>query len=288
MADASNLPTLRAFLESAPLYKRTEVQYAGGLIRQLMKRKQGQTPSDFPDSVNLPCYGCGRETSWTRQQEHALCDADVVAYACAGCGKATTGFWVRLEKGREVKTPPQTLSNNMAPSIGVVSAFATKIGQTELPVPPATKALDKLLGPDRALYRKGLACMAEGFGLGAVAYFRRVIEDRTGDILLRMRRVAELEADGGAVAKIDEAARSERVSDRLKLAVDAVPKALRPGGINPLGILYGAFSEELHASESDDAALTTAQELHAALDVLVKKLVEHDADVRTLANLQKR
>lgn len=130
--------------------------------------------------------------------------------------------------------------------------------------------------------------MAEGFGLGAVAYFRRVIEDRAGDILDRLRRVAELEGDAEAVAKIDAAKESHSVSDRLKLAVDAVPKALRPAGMNPLGILYGAFSEELHASESDEAALETAQQLQAALDVLVRKLVEHDEDVKTLAKLQKQ
>lgn len=273
---------LRVFMETAPLYTPTRVE-APGMIALLMNK-----PTFFPDALRLRCSTCTRETTWKKSAESTFADGFTVAYACADCTKARTGFFLRLEQ-RDPKTVGRTLSN-AGPTAGTTayeSTYATKLGQSELPLPHTPRALTKLLGSDQALYRKGLACMAEGFGLGAVAYFRRVIEDKASDILGRMRHIAVQDGDAESVTKIDEANASHKVSDRLRLAVDAVPPALRPGGMNPLGILYGAFSEEIHASESDDTALETARALQGALDVLVRKLVEHDDDVKQLAALQK-
>lgn len=129
--------------------------------------------------------------------------------------------------------------------------------------------------------------MAEGFGLGAVAYFRRVIEDKGTELVDRLKRIAEAEGDAERAAQLEAAKASPHVSDRLKAAVAAVPPSMRPGNMNPLGVLYGAFSEELHAGESDEKALDTAQTLHRALDILMRRLVEYDEETAELKALQR-
>lgn len=281
---------LRTFLETAPLYKDTPVATPDpGTIDLLRRKQKGEgVKSGFPDSIRLRCSICKLDTSWTRTEEAVFCDAQSVAYACADCGKAKMAFWLHLKFGDPVQEPPRTLSNHMTTTTRYRAATVRKIGQSVLPTPHTPKALDKLLGSDGALYRKGLACMSEGFGLGAVAYFRRVIEDKTSEIIDRMRAVAEKDGDAERVKALDAAKASQTATERMKTAVDAVPPALRPGGINPLGLLYGAFSEELHASESDEDALKTAQELQRALDVLVRRLVEYEEDARTLGELRSR
>ncbi len=69
----------------------------------------------------------------------------------------------------------------------------------------------------------------------------------------------------------------------------AVPGWLRPGGVNPLGQLFKAFSEEVHACDSDDAALAVATDLRDVFELVVTSVVRHVRDAKQLqAQLQRR
>ncbi len=289
MADSGgdNSDELRALLEDAPLYKGTSFATAGPMQQRVVV---------WPDTIRRPCEGCGHPTSWPKVATGGapvrFCGAELVAYDCAECHVVGVGFWVKFEWSApfDVSRSPRTLSAHMVTSTAThyETVKATKIGQTDLPIPAVSRALTKLLGKDRTLYRRGLACMAEGFGLGSVAYFRRVIENKVGVLLDHMRAIADADGEKDRVAALDKAREQFSATERLKFAAEAVPQSLRRGGQNPLAVLYAAFSEELHASESDEAALETAQQLQGALEVVVRSLAQYEEDVEAMKLLQKR
>ncbi len=83
-------------------------------------------------------------------------------------------------------------------------------------------------------------------------------------------------ADSAAADGNSEAARTIRVAkesgrteDRLKLASEALPEGLRPGGANPLAVLYGHYSRGIHGL-SDEQCLEVARELHFTLEYIFK------------------
>jgi hypothetical protein len=118
-----------------------------------------------------------------------------------------------------------------------------------------------------ALYRKGLACLREGLGIGASAYFRRVVEDSIDPLLNLVERVATLMQDPDVLAKLEEARRESSAGKRLQLASESVPQWLRPKGQNPLRILYANLSGPLH-TESEEEAVKIASMLQATLAFL--------------------
>ena len=124
-----------------------------------------------------------------------------------------------------------------------------KIGQFPALSISIPKALEKNLGDAHAdLYKKGLINRNEGYGLGAVSYMRRVVEDKTEELIEVVARLAEahnIEAD--TVKKI-RAAKEEKTTydEKLKIAATVLPRSLLIDGVNPLDVLYGLVSAGLH------------------------------------------
>jgi hypothetical protein len=154
--------------------------------------------------------------------------------------------------------------------VSIVLATYRKLGQwpaqTTDPAPEVEKAISE---PTRALYRKALTTLSHGFGMGSLAYFRRIVEDSTGEILSTFLAAAKAEGDDDTIAAIESAMSSRAADERLKLAADALPATLRPGGVNPLSALYGHYSQGLHGL-SDEECLIVAQQLHFCLEYIFR------------------
>ena len=82
---------------------------------------------------------------------------------------------------------------------------AMQTGYTQVPI-----ALEKNLGKhSAALYRKSLSSRNVGYGLGALGYMRRVVEDKTNELIEVVAKFAEVEgADPKQVEEIRQAAKS--------------------------------------------------------------------------------
>jgi hypothetical protein len=111
-----------------------------------------------------------------------------------------------------------------------------KVGQwPPLTIEPSPE-LVKALGPeDAGLYKKGLIDFNFGHGIGAVGYFRRVLENKINDLLdliAEAARNANVPAD--QIAEIEAAKKKHRVEERIDIASAILPSYLRPGGHNPL------------------------------------------------------
>ena len=114
-------------------------------------------------------------------------------------------------------------------------------------------------------------CMSQGYGLGAVAYFRRVIENEVVALLDLVEDAAKADGDEEALDAVRGARESHVAEEKLRLVAEHVPRGLRPSGVNPLAVLYGGFSRGIHAL-SDEECLAVALELRTAFDFVFKNL----------------
>jgi hypothetical protein len=112
-----------------------------------------------------------------------------------------------------------------------------------------------------------------GYGLGAVTYIRRVVEDKTNELIEVAAQLAESHhVDAGTVKKIRAAATERTTYDqKLKIAATVLPEALLIEGVNPLAELYGLVSEGVHAL-SEEECLAVADETTSVFEFIFTNL----------------
>ena len=149
-----------------------------------------------------------------------------------------------------------------------------KFGERPEYGPPTAARLIKLIGPDRDIFLKGRRCENQGLGIGAFAYYRRVIENQKERILSEIIKVAHaVGTDAGVVQKLEEAKRETQFSKALTDVKDAIPQALLINGHNPLLLLHRALSEGLH-DRSDVECLGLARSIRVVLAELSERLTQ--------------
>jgi len=250
---------LRIVLEHHGLYRPTALKFSYQL-----------TVIVWPPSITLPCQ-CAVDTSptWFLDTSGGTACPSVLNYVCLLCRKEKTSFWVRVEERREesliakIQTPP------------LLSATVIKTGQwPPQSARPSAVVRRALTGDAFDLYRKGLTTLNHGYGVAAFSYFRRIVELQIDALIDDVRKAAELHADQDTLKRIDEAVRQKNATERLRLAAEAMPAYLRPGGANPLSALYGQFSVGIHALD-DGSCLAIAHNLRDAFEYVLEALTEH-------------
>src|SRR5262249_40816138 len=85
----------------------------------------------------------------------------VLHYQCRNCQKTTKAFALRV----------------VSHSRGEKAGHLMKMGEEPAFGPPLPARLQRLVQPDRELLKKGYQAEIHGQGIGAFAYYRRVVED---------------------------------------------------------------------------------------------------------------
>ncbi|NIE95177.1 hypothetical protein F3J02_01545 [Acinetobacter sp. Tr-809] len=148
----------------------------------------------------------------------------------------------------------------------------TKIGEFPQKELKRSKALSKFFKSDKEEYNKAVICMANGYGVASYAYMRRIVEN---NILSLLEQIQEVVAQDSDIAKsINELKATSPMSDRIKIANNALPDYLKPDGFNPLGQIYGLLSDGVH-SLSDSECLDKAENIQACLEFLISELAAH-------------
>lgn len=112
------------------------------------------------------------------------------------------------------------------------------------------------LGDDLGLFKRGVICLSQGYGLAACTYFRRVLEHRIDKILELLAQYLALDPATEETAKEVEVTRQGKVGDKkLKQAYPYFPEALQVAGHNPVKLLYEQLSEGVHTLDEDDYCL---------------------------------
>src|SRR5664279_2842473 len=176
--EPSNTPILtswKAFLESHPPDSQVDVSVA----------VSSKTPSGkyevrmVPIQLYCPSAECNG-THWLHHSHGSLyisaggIDSEIVFYRCRHCKKAEKAFPVYVRLNADAK-------NGQAYKMGEYPPFG----------PNTPSRVISLIGPDRDLFLKGRRAENHGLGIGAFAYYRRVVENQKNRIIDEIKRVAQ-------------------------------------------------------------------------------------------------
>lgn len=232
------MPTPQEFIESWALYTRAEIK-------------------DFnpPRSVTRMCTSasCAKETTWSlREQGDTTVNTEPrvsfrwAGYTCGLCGGNSLLVVYRMLNWRE---DPES---HFVPKQWAYFAVQ-KIGQIPAQSIDIPADLQRRLDKTATYYKNALVCRSQNYGIGAVSYMRRVVEEKTDeliDVVVELARTYG--ADAETIKSIEAAKTQIRYEDKLQVASELVPAALRPGGVNPLGQLYTHLSLGVHGRTDDE------------------------------------
>ncbi|MGB7848657.1 MAG: hypothetical protein WBL63_23795 [Candidatus Acidiferrum sp.] len=179
-----------------------------------------------------------------------------LSYACKDCGKSPKTFALEIIRDK-------------APTSG----WVTKLGE----MPPfgthTPRRICDLIGEDyRELFLQGRRAENAGLGIGAYAYYRRIVEDQKGKFIDEIRKVAErLGASDETIKDFQEAAKEKQFKNAVEKIKLAIPPSLLINGRNPLLLLHDALSEGIH-EYTDAQCLELAATIRLILTDLSEKI----------------
>ncbi len=168
----------------------------------------------------------------------------------------------------------------------VMDLYVEKIGQD----PPYEISPDKIVekylsAEDSNLYKKALVNLSVGYGIGAFAYFRRVIENEIGRIITS---ISKLDFDG--VEKVRAAIQKHKSDHQMSSLIEAVnlylPKSLLFSNDNPLKLLYSQLSRGIH-EYTEEECLKKAKMIDILLSYIIIKLNEEQYQITDVKKAMK-
>lgn len=263
----------KLFLETYPLYRKLEINIKP--VRSTRYGYVGTTLEKLPKpSINMHCSHCLSRQTFNMINEYW--DDDKLGYTstgptghtfrlkylCAGCSKTLILFYV--EFGQRIKKAGKEKQTKY---------WIRKVGQNPPWKIDVDKGLESSLGDLSGLYKKGLVSESQSYGIGAYAYYRRVVEEVIDSLLDSITELMDKEEDKKKyLDTLEETKKEKNAESKIKLIKDLLPASLRPDNINPLDIIYSALSEGLHG-KSDEECLEMADEIRKSLIFLVNQVL---------------
>jgi hypothetical protein len=145
---------------------------------------------------------------------------------------------------------------------------ATKVYQEPAFGQPIPKRLFQVIGEaNRDSFLQARRATARGLGIGAYAYYRRIVENTKLELVSSIVSVAKTtNAPIEQVKLLESAQREKQFSKAIEMlrGVAAIPPVLLIDGHNPLTLLHDLLSEGIHAL-SDGECLERAQHAEVIL-----------------------
>ena len=242
----------KKFLESYPLYRSHPI--SGNVELE-----------DLPmPTINMHCRTC--ESTQTFQMANVYWEGvtgDVatrprrmpaagevcrLTYLCVGCADFHHYFMVRI-------------TNDSVTKVGQFPPWSIRID----------KNLESLLGEHAELYKRGQISESQGFGVGAFAYYRQVVETVIDALLEQIGAIIPANESARYMAALEETKRTRVAKEKIELVKDLLPDSLRPDGLNPLAILHDVLSEGIHEGTDEECGVF-AQEVRQVLVFLVSQV----------------
>lgn len=252
---------VREALEKWPLYRLLE--YTGGA-----------KTTALPALISLFCPRCEQIQWWDTEVRWDAChNVGFVqkTYTCRNCGIEEVRYYCYWETS------------------GGITRFK-KVGQHPPLEDRVPKELESKLGThDLDLYKKALRCRNFNYGLGALAYLRRVVENRMNDILDLLAEAArETDFAPDELQAIEQAKQAKRFDDKVTFGAKILPPHLKPGGSqNPIDLLHDLASEGIHA-KSEDECIEIFDRSRLVFEYLFRELQLRREDARSYLKSVKR
>jgi hypothetical protein len=159
-----------------------------------------------------------------------------------------------------------------------------KIGEYPAYNPVTSRKVYDLIGENhRELFLKGRRAELRGLGIGAFAYYRRIVDDQKDMIIERLETVAKRLGASEEILKIFASAKAQdQFTSAIKEIKGALPPALFIAGHNPLTILYDVLSDGIH-DLSDEECLAHARTVRTLLIALADRISEISKDEAKVA-----
>jgi len=218
---------LQVVLQTWPLYR--QLNYTGGDQVKVV-----------PQHLSLFCDNCNKDTFWETHIYAGLNNKEGFTekqYKCRNCGNRTVTYYFYWNKQK----------NN--------TTLFFKVGQyPELEERVSDTLKTALSAEDLKVYKNALRMRNFNLGIAAVAYMRRVVENRMSDMLEVLYEAARVHnAPPEVLSKHEEMMKEKRFSVRVDYAGDLLPESLRPKGQpNPMAILHELASEGLHIKTDEE------------------------------------
>lgn len=245
-------------------------------IAKLAKRQTNQYGVSFPmllpviklhcatDSCNGVRFFEPQDSEYVKKDERT---EHFVTYRCRNCKQTikTYSFWGLL---KDDESTGELYKFGEFPSFG----------------PPTTSRIITLVGAERDYYLKGRRSEAQGLGIAAFAYYRRVEENQKNKIFDEITRVSErLGAAKELLEELNAAKKETQFSKAVGVVKHGIPQALLINGHNPLTLLHSALSEGLH-SQTDTDCLELATSIRVVLADFVERVasaMKDEAELNT-------
>ncbi len=177
----------------------------------------------------------------------------ILRYVCRNCEKRLKKYALSTRLSRD--------------GSGVVFKYG-EIPQFGDPLP---SRVFTLIGPDKELFLQGRRAENRGLGIGALTYYRRVVEDQWERIVGEIKKVAErIGADRDVIEALEDVGKHTQFGRSVDSVKPAVPQVLLINGQNPLTLLHSALSEAIH-DKSDQQCLEIAQDIRTVLAELAER-----------------
>ncbi len=218
---------LQVVLQTWPLYR--QLNYTGGDQVKVV-----------PQHLSLFCDNCNKDTFWEtyiypgQNNKEGFKEKE---YKCRNCGNRTVTYYFYWNKQK----------NN--------TTLVFKVGQyPELEERVSDTLKTALSAEDLKVYKNALRMRNFNLGIAAVAYMRRVVENRMSDMLEVLHEAARVHnAPPEVLSRHEEMMKEKRFSVRVDYAGDLLPESLRPKGQpNPMVILHELASEGLHIKTDEE------------------------------------
>ena len=241
---------LAKLLEDGPLHSPRAVQ------RLFSQPQFGHLA--FPEAIHVhcddpKCDGVRRHVK-RESSEFNLDDNffHFVSYRCANCTTSIKVFALKAQRKAQ----------------HVVPGICTKIYQEPPFGNPIPKRLFHIVGEaNREYFLQARRAIARGLGIGAYAYYRRIVENTKFDLVGSVLEIARAtNAADAQIALLQKAQSETRFSKAIEMLrdVSAIPAVLLIDGHNPLAFLHDLLSEGIHQLD-DLECLARAQESEVIL-----------------------
>jgi len=241
---------------------------------------------EFPSEIRVHCAheNCGgvRRHVKANRQDFKVGENVVyyfVEYGCTNCRSVVKVFGIKAVRYNHTER----------------EGLCTKIYQEPPFGEPIPKRLFDVIGEEnREPFLQARRAIARGLGIGAYAYYRRIIENTKFALVSSVLDIAQATQSPTEQIELLKRAQSERQFSRaieMLREVAAIPPVLLIDGHNPLTLLHDLLSDGIHELD-DDECLQRAKEAEVVLCGIANRmqiaLTERKAEKSALSSILNR
>lgn len=284
--DITDKEKITDLLESLPPYSTVEIinPFSGYSQAVLALPSTGSKQIEFPEFINVYCPSeqckrvCPFDSEFSNPYISTTTTQEIFEYRCRTCRQTNKIFSLRFESTFYV-------GNKDSTSMKVTKYMKiTKFGEYPAFGPHTPSKLLSILGKEQDIYLKGIRSESQSLGIGAFAYYRRLVQELKNEIIDLIIKAANMyNADEELIEQLKQAKKEDEFAKSMEHIKHEFPDALKIQNENPLSALNTALSTGIH-NRSDEECLQLAQNIRTILFSFVERFTElskNDTAVKT-------